>query len=251
MVEGLECRLEAGARFADDAVAGDAAVLEVQLGGRGALDAELLFLRSDDKALVVLVDHERGDAVCALVGIGDSHDGVPGGLAAVGDPALGAVEDPVVAVSLCTGTHRSGVGSGFTLGQCVRRHSAVDEVREHLGLELFGTLEDQAHGAELVHSGDQRGGATDAGDFLDDDAGGDGIGALAVVSLGNVDGVEARRVESSERFLGETCVLVDVLGVRRDFLLGESADSSPQFVVLFVQCEEIEIRVSCHGNAPW
>ena len=54
--------------------------------------------------------------------VGHRHDGVPGRLAAVGDPALGPVEDPVVTVGARPGAHRRGVGSGLPLGQCVRRH---------------------------------------------------------------------------------------------------------------------------------
>ena len=91
--------LEARARFADDPVTGDAAVLEVQLCGGRALDAQLLLLRPDREAFVVVVHDERGDSVGALVRVGHRHDGVPGRLGAVGDPALGAVEDPVVAVA--------------------------------------------------------------------------------------------------------------------------------------------------------
>ena len=61
VVEGLQGGLEAGALGPDDPVAGDAAVLEVQLGGRRAADAELLLVGADDEARVVLVDHEGAD----------------------------------------------------------------------------------------------------------------------------------------------------------------------------------------------
>ena len=77
----------------------------------------------DDEALVVLVHHERRDAVGALVRIGHRHHRVPGRLAAVGDPALGAVEDPVVAVGLGPGPHRRGVAAGLALATARRRPS--------------------------------------------------------------------------------------------------------------------------------
>ena len=42
-------------------------------------------------------------------------------------------------------------------------------------------------------------------------------------------------------------ILVDRLGVRCDLLLGERANGRAQFVVLFRQAKEIEIRVSGHA----
>ena len=157
VVEGLQCGLEAGALVADDAVGGDGAVLEVEFGGRRALDAELLLQRSDGEAGSSLMDHERGDAVGALIGVGDGHDGVPGGFAAVGDPALAAVDHPVVAVEAGTGLHRRGIGACFTFGKCVGGHRLTrGDGRQDLPLEVVGAVEDQAHRAELVDGRDQR-----------------------------------------------------------------------------------------------
>ena len=122
VVQRRQRGLEPGAGLADDPVAGDAAVLEVQLRGGRALDAELALLRPDREALVVLVHHERRDAVGALLGIGRRHHRVPGRLAAVGDPRLAAVENPRVAVRPRPGAHRGRVAAGLALGQCIRRH---------------------------------------------------------------------------------------------------------------------------------
>ena len=63
MVERAQRGLEAGAGLADDPVGRDAAVLEVDLAGRAALDAELALLGADREARVVLVHDERRDAV--------------------------------------------------------------------------------------------------------------------------------------------------------------------------------------------
>ena len=163
-----------------------------------ALDAELVLLRADDEALVVLVHHERRDAVGALVRVGHRHDGVPGRLAAVGDPALGAVEHPVVAVGLGAGAHRGGVGAGLPLGQRVGRHRlAVDAID---GSTCFLSSSEPRRIRPIVPSlltagisDDER---ADAGDLLDHDARGDRVGALAAVLLGDVHGVEARRVRA-------------------------------------------------------
>src|SRR5690606_41480433 len=109
----------------------------------------------------------------------------------------------------------------------------------------------QAHGAELVDRGDQRGGATDAGDLLDHDAGGDRVGALAAVGLGDVHGVEARGVERAQRLLGEAGLTVDGLGVRGDLLLRQGADGSTQLVVEVLELEQVEIGVSRHWARSW
>ena len=108
--------------------------------------------------------------------------------------------------------------------------------------------EDQAHGAELVDGGDKRGGTTDAGDFFDHDAGGHGIGALAVVGLGDVDGIETRRVEcgsasSGNRASSSTAFAYGAIS------FSESPRMAPQLIVVF-EFEQIEIWVARHGNTP-
>ncbi len=66
-------------------------------------------------------------------------------------------------------------------------------------------------------------------------------------SSGDVDGVEPGVHEGDAGLLGEACVLVDFLRVGCDLLLGERADRGPQFVVLFTELEQIEVRISGHG----
>ena len=90
---------EALADVADDPVAGDAHVVEVQLAGRAALDAELALLLAEGEARVGLLDDEGADVVAArAVRVGHGEDGVVLGDTGVRDPRLLAVEDPVVAV---------------------------------------------------------------------------------------------------------------------------------------------------------
>src|SRR5690606_16109790 len=113
VVQGAQRGLEAGPRFTDDPVRRDGAVLEVQLGGGGALDAELLLLRAHHETGVVGVHDESADAVGPLVRVGDGHDGVPLRHTAVGDPALAAVAHPVFAVEVGSGLHGGGVRTGF------------------------------------------------------------------------------------------------------------------------------------------
>ena len=256
MVEGLQGGLEAGALVADDAVGGDSAVLEVEFGGRRSLDAELLLQRADGEAGVVLVHHERRDAVGLLLRIGDGHDGVPARLAAVGDPAFGAVEHPVVAVASGAGLHPGGIRAGLTLGEGVGGHRLTGgDRREHLLLEFVGAVENEAHRAELVDGGDQRRRRAHPRDLLDDDAGGHRVSTLSVVLLGHVDRVEARRHQRVERLLREAGVLVDVSGVRLDLLLGKRADRLAERDVLLGEFKNVEIGVSethdCGSSRHW
>jgi hypothetical protein len=101
----------------------------------------------------------------------------------------------------------------------------------------------------LFTAGNERRGTADSGNFLNDDARGDRVGALAPVLLGNVDGVEAGGVESVERFLREALLLVDVRGMRRDFLLRQAADAVTELAVLVRQLEEVKIRVESHERS--
>ena len=64
--------------------------------------------------------------------------------------------------------------------------------------------------------------------------------ALTAVLFGHVDGVEARRVERSQRLVGEPRLFVDVGGVRSDLLLRQGADRRPEFLVFLRQLEKIE-----------
>jgi hypothetical protein len=61
VVEGAQGDLQALTASADHPVAGDAAVVEVQLTGRAALDAELALLLTEGEARVALLDDEGRD----------------------------------------------------------------------------------------------------------------------------------------------------------------------------------------------
>ena len=74
----------------------------------------------------------------AAVGVGDGEDGVDVGLAAVGDPLLGAVDDVVVAVLDRAGLHARDVGAGVGLGQAERGQLVPSAIsRQPLLLLLF------------------------------------------------------------------------------------------------------------------
>ena len=89
----------------------------------------------------VLLHDEGGDAVVALglVGHGEDHEGV--GHVAVGDEALGAVEDVVVALQHGQGLLAGGVGAGVGLGQAEGADLlAAQQVGQVLALLLLGAV---------------------------------------------------------------------------------------------------------------
>src|SRR4051812_44212899 len=72
VVEGAQGDLEPVADLADDAVAGQADIVEVQLAGRAALDPELALLLAERESLVGPLDDEGGD-VAATWAVGVRH----------------------------------------------------------------------------------------------------------------------------------------------------------------------------------
>src|SRR3569623_1285446 len=123
----------------DDPGRRDRAVLEVDLAGRRALDAELALLGADREPRIVLVHHERGDPVRALRRVGRGHHRVVRRDAGVGAPGLRPIQHVRVAVADRAGAHRRGVRAGLPLAQRVREHGlATGDRGQHLPLELLG-----------------------------------------------------------------------------------------------------------------
>jgi hypothetical protein len=244
VVERPHRRLETAARLPDDPVRGDGAVAEVDLTGRRALDAQLAFLRAHLEARVIGVHHERGHPVGALVRLGGREHRVPARHSGVGDPRLGTVEHPVIAVQPGPGLHRHRVGAGLPLGQRIGNHRLAAGNRRHdLLLQLVRAGDQHRHAAQLVDPGDQRGADADPGDLFDHDAAGHRVGAVTAVLLGQVHRVEAGGGERLARLDGIPRVLIHVRGVRRDLFLGQCADRRAQLPVLLGQLEQVEVRV--------
>ena len=123
-VQRLHGDLEALALLAQHTVLGDDAVLENQVAGGAAADTHLLLMLALSEAGVGLFHDEGGDLlhgtatlVGGLAGDGDDDEGI--GHVAVGDEALGAVEDVVLAglVQYSGGLLALRVGTGAGLGQ--------------------------------------------------------------------------------------------------------------------------------------
>ncbi len=85
--------------------------------GRRALDAELVLeLAGTEKPVAVLLDDERA-SMRRVLAVGDREHDVEVGDRRVGDPVLGAVDDPLVAVADGGRAHRRRVGARLGLGQ--------------------------------------------------------------------------------------------------------------------------------------
>ena len=159
------------------------------------------------------------------------------GLPGVGDPALHAVEHPVVAVPDRPGLHARRVGAGVGLGQAVREAALpARELGEVLLLQLLASRRSDRERAELVHGRDQRGAHADAGHLLDHDHGRQCVGARAAVLLRHVQRVEVRSEQRLGRLLGEASLLVHLGGERCDLGLGQRSDRLSNRLVFLSQC---------------
>ena len=249
MVQRAQGGLETGSGLADDPVARDDAMVEVDLAGGRALDPHLAFLRPHREAGIVLVHDERGDATGAGRRVGHRHHRVVGGHPGVGDPALGPVQDPGVTVGDRTGLHGRGIRAGLAFGQGVGEHRrAAGHLGQHLLLQLLGRGQQQRHRAELVDRRDERGRRARPGHLLDDDHRRQAVRARPAVLLRDVHGVEARPDELVVDVGRELPGLVDLGGARGDPIVGQLADRRPQHQVFLGEPVQVEVRVQGHRS---
>ena len=105
------------------------------------------------------LDDEGRDAAGALLGrIGARHQREDAGLRRVGDEALGAVDDVVLAVApMARGAQRGGVRAGVRLGQRERGDDlAGRQLRQVLGLLLLGAVDHDALRADADRGAEHR-----------------------------------------------------------------------------------------------
>ena len=100
LVERLDRNLVALPHRPEHVLRRDDATIEDQLGGARCPDAQLVFLLPDGESRETLLDQEAGDPLVPLGRVGISEDDEQSRLAAVGDPELGAGQDPFVALAL-------------------------------------------------------------------------------------------------------------------------------------------------------
>ena len=151
-IERLHRDLEALALLADQVRLRQLDVLIDDVAGvRGAL-AHLVFLAADRDARQIARDDETGDPLVPILDVsGPREGGVPARLAAVGDPALLAVQDVVVADLANGGAHARDVRARVRLAAGISREAALrGELPEIFLLLLFVAGEDQRHRGEVV-----------------------------------------------------------------------------------------------------
>ena len=147
-VQSLHGDLEALALLAQHTILGDHAILEDQVAGRAAANAHLLLVLALREALIGFLHDESGDLlhgaaalIGGLAGDGDDDEGIRH--VAVGDEALAAVEDVVLAglIQDGGGLLTLGVGAGAGLGQAESADLAAGaQVRQILFLLLLGAV---------------------------------------------------------------------------------------------------------------
>ena len=128
--------------FGQDVVGGDPAVLEAQLRCHRGTERELAVLVARGEPGCALFDQESAHAV---FGLGPNHRDV--GQGAVGDPLLGPVQDPLVAVAAGGGEHAAGVGAEIGLGQA----KAADRLARCQGRDPAVALLLGAEGVDRIH----------------------------------------------------------------------------------------------------
>ncbi len=191
--------------------------------------------------------------------VGLRVDREPVGVAAVGDEALGAVDDVLVALADGGRAHAGDVGAGVGLGQAEGGELVVlGQHPEVLLLELLGAGEGERRGGEAV--GADRGGDAGAapGELLLDDRALEVAEAGPAVLLGRVAVHEAELPGLAEHVLGPRAVAVVLPGDGTDLLLGEVVRHLAQRLLLVGKREvhhgfssQIDWSVNSYGKGTY
>src|SRR4051812_8269790 len=186
-VEGRHRHAEAVVLLADEMILGDRDVVERDRRRVGGALSELVLLLVNRDAVSLTRYDEAGDAAMAGVLVGLRVDGVPVGVLTVGDEALGAVDDPLIALLHRAGLHAGDVGAGVRLGQAERRElRLLTEHPEVLLLELLGRGDHERRRREAVAVERGADAGTAPADLLFDDGAGQVVQTRAAVLLGDV-----------------------------------------------------------------
>ena len=175
------------------------------------------------EAVAVGLDHERGHPV--VLAIGDREDDVEVGDAGVGDPVLGAVDDPLVAVLDRARAQRRGVRAGVRLRQRKGgRPLAARALRQEPLLQLVGAEQLDRQRAELLDHQDQRDCRRRLRELLDRHLEHQRAGAGAAVLGVERKAEDVLVAEQLAEVLRVLVLRVDLRGARGDLLLGDLPD---------------------------
>ena len=236
---------------------GDAYILHGEAGGDGGAQRPLAVDVASGEAGTIGFDEEAADAPL-LLGDGGVFDFGPDdgdvGDAAGGDPHLFSVEDVVVAVFACAGSHASGVGAEVGFGEAeAAEFFAGGQFGKPAGFLLVG-----AKGVDGVHDecGLDADEAAEAGvaafQFLGEQAVLDVVEAgTAVAFEGGAE--EAEVAHGANEFAGEASVAVALLNDGDEFVFdeGPGVGADEEFVCRekgVKQNEVYALILECHRN---
>ena len=230
-----------------DAILGDAHILEDQLGGDRGLERVLAVHLRGGEAGVALLDEEAANHTVKL-GPDDGHPGER----AVGDPHLGAVEHVAVAIVDGLGDHAARVAAEVGLSEA----EAADEAAGgHLGqvlllLLLAAELPDREHAQRALHAHEAAQTGVAALQLLAGDAIGDVAHARAAVAV-QVHAEQAHLTDLGDEVHREGALLAVLLDDRDALVLDPVADEGLNGPLLFgeqgVDVVEIQAFEALHG----
>ena len=211
---------------AQEVLCGDTAVLEQNLGRVRAPQAKLVFLLSDAKAGISLLENEGADPVRARFVRGASGYHERRGIAGIGDEELRTAQDVVPPALHGPCPSRAGVASRLTLREAEGPELPAHRQVGNVAPLLFLVSEKKNGQGAKRRVRRQREGRRGAGvrDFLQGDDVGEEVGASAAVLLGHGDAQEPQRRHFCHGLEGKAAFFVDLSGKGSNFLSREVPD---------------------------
>ena len=165
------------------------------------------------------------------------------GVAGVGDPHLGAVDDVVVAVEPRSGADALQVRAGVGLGEADAGAAlAGGQVGQVLLLLLLGAVHGDHPAGQRVAAEDAGDAHPAAGDLLEHQGEGDRVEVEAAVLLGDGDAEQAHVGHALDDLGGVATGLLPLTGDRDDLVVDEVAEQRTELALVLVELE-------VHGSA--
>jgi len=221
----------------------DLAVAQVDRHRRRAADAHLALELAEREAGEGRLDQERRHALVAARPVDGGEERQHAGLAAVGHPHLGAVEQVAVALADRRRRHAGRVGAGPGLGDRQRRRDlAGGEARQVATLLGLGAVGDDRVAGGVLHEVDHGGRRARPRDLLDGQAERQRTEAGAAIGLRDVEAHQAGLGHVRERLGRVQLGLVDDGRPRRDLLARNAPREVAHLALLLAQREIVPHR---------
>src|SRR5207237_948 len=208
---------------------GNRAVLEMHLRDRRPVKSHLLKTRTNGKAGVVPANDERAHSTGTGRGVGGRKYYIEPGLAGVGDKDLAPVQDVFPVPPPGAGFEVRGIGASLRLGQRERRQgAALGQVGQPAPLLLLAAEQhDRLRPDRNVNVEDHRRAGREPGNLLDEESERQMVQPGATVRIGDQDPEQPKPGRLIHEVAGKIRRLIDLLGPRPDFALGEVAYQLP------------------------